>query len=221
MECLKSLDIKIFIAIVAGISTTFTLWVTWLLKNKELKHNVTQEKLKQLYSKEIEVYEDLYALTLEYTRQKYLIGRENLSLKNYIETEHSVYVKVIRNIFNTVNKNIFYISDSLEKKHISLSDNFLKNFKDYKDFENEHPKISPKFVENENEIENGKIRNPLLTEKEKLLDEAQKKFYEENKEEVKKLLEQIEEDFINLRNNYKKEKDTLWQWFTKKCYFII
>lgn len=220
MECLQSLDIKILIIIVGVFSTLVTTLVTIFLKNKELKHNVTQEKLKQLYSKEIEVHEELYALTLEYTRQKYLIGRENLSLKNYIETEHSVYVKVIRNIFNTVNKNIFYISDSLEKKHISLSDNFLKNFKDYKDFENEHTNISPELITHNIELDS-MIENPLLTKKKKLLDEAEQKFYGENKEEIDKLLELIKKDFIKLRNDYKKEKDTLWQWFKKKCYFII
>ncbi len=198
MECLKPLDIKIFIVIVTGISTTFTLWVTWRLKDKELKHNVTQEKLKQLYSKEIEVYEELYALTLEYDRQEYFMGRENLTLKNYIETEHSLYTEVIRNIFNTVNKNIFYISDSLEKEYISLSDKYLKIFKDYKDFHIEHPKINPKFIDDN--IEEGSIiENPLLSKKKELLDEAQQKFYGENQKEIEKLLKLIKDEFITLR----------------------
>ena len=192
--------------IVVAISTFVTMFVsiisTWLLKDKELKHKLTEEKLKQLYLKEIEVYEELYALTLEYDRQEHYICRENFNIKHWEESDYTLHTRVVKKMLSEINKNIFYISQALEEKFIDLGDKYLKDFIEYKNFCSEHPTISPKFIEHD---DGSRIENPLLTKKKDLLDIAQKKFYTDNENEIDELLKLIKKEFKEKRN-YKEQK---------------
>jgi len=217
MECPKPDDIRIFIMIVITVSTFVTIISTWLLKNKELKHKLTEEKLKQIYSKEIEVYEELYTLTLEYDRQEHYIGRENLDIKDWDESDYTLHTRVVEKMLSEINKNIFYISEALEEKFTTLQAKYLKDFIEYKNFRSEYPKISPKFIDH-NTDDGSFMENPLLTKKKELLDKAQKKFYTDNEEEIDNLLKCIKEEFKDKRN-YKDEGKS-YKWLKEKCYFI-
>jgi len=199
VDLFATLSTKEFILLIGFFSTIINVGTLIFLKNEELEHNVTQEKLKQLYSKEIEVYEELYTLSLKYHQQKFSIGRENLELEDFIETEHSLHTEVIRTIFNYINKNLFYISNILEKKFRNLSDKYLKVFKDYKDFDKENPKPEPLLTEIG---EDEKYGFSVANKKKELLDTAQKKFYSENKKEIIELLDLIKKEFKE-KKNYK------------------
>ncbi|MBE0492529.1 MAG: hypothetical protein IBX44_09825 [Sulfurospirillum sp.] len=93
------------------------------LKEKEILQKITLNKQQELFSKEIEIYQQLYLLAIGYNQQKHQIGLQipNAKIIQY-ETDYSVYVPIVRQIFHVMQENIFYMSKKLDTAYQELFD---------------------------------------------------------------------------------------------------
>ncbi len=148
------------------------------LKDKELNQKITQEKQKEIFEKEIETYQHLYSLTIKYLQQKHNIGLY-IPNANIIpnETNYTVYLNILNNIFKYINENIFYISDNLDNSYQRLFDAYEKELFYY------------------NDSRRLNYQKTSTIEEEKLLIDAQEKFYNTNKDNIESFISLIQKEF--------------------------
>lgn len=160
------------------------------LKDKEFSQRVTIEKEKELYGKEIETYQELYALSLKYYEQNPRIGLMLYDKYQQYEEEHNVYIGIVKEIFDSIKENIFYISKELDDKYQVLYIRYIESFQGYS-----------AFLERNEDNYDEKIREQSSS----IYSSLEKKFYEEHNKEIKELLDLIKKEFKEKRN-YKETK---------------
>ena len=148
------------------------------LKEKEILQKITQNKRQELFSKEIEIYQQLYLLAINYNQQKHQIGLQipNAKIIQY-ETDYSVYVPIVRQIFHVMQENIFYMSKKLDIEYQELFNLYEAELMTFSDSRRMNYLESP------------------TTEEEELLLDAQKRFYTKNQKKIEGFIELIKNDF--------------------------
>ncbi|MCK9454721.1 hypothetical protein [Sulfurimonas sp.] len=148
------------------------------LKEKEILQKITLNKQQELFSKEIEIYQKLYLLAINYNQQKHQIGLQipHAKIIQY-ETDYSVYVPIVRQIFHVMQENIFYMSKKLDTAYQELFDLYEAEFMTLSDSRRINYNESP------------------TTEEEELLLDAQKRFYTKNQKKIENFIELIKNDF--------------------------
>lgn len=148
------------------------------LKEKEILQKITLNKQQELFSKEIEIYQKLYLLAINYNQQKYQIGLQIPHAKIiHYETDYSVYVPIVRQIFHVMQENIFYMSKKLDIAYQELFDLYEVELMTFSDSRRINYHESP------------------TTEEEELFLEAQKRFYTKNQKKIENFIELIKNDF--------------------------
>ncbi len=178
-------EIQDFIVLIGVVTPIATMLITAILRTKELSlkekeilQKITLNKQQELFSKEIEIYQQLYLLAINYNQQKHQIGLQipNAKIIPY-ETDYSVYVPIVRQIFHVMQENIFYMSKKLDVAFQELFDLYeaeLMTFSDSRRINyNESPTI----------------------EEEDLLLSAQERFYTKNQKKIESFIELIKNDF--------------------------
>ena len=178
-------EIQDFIVLIGVVTPIATMLITAILRTKELSlkekeilQKITLNKQQELFSKEIEIYQQLYLLAINYNQQKHQIGLQipNAKIIPY-ETDYSVYVPIVRQIFHVMQENIFYMSKKLDvafQEFFDLYEAELMTFSDSRRINyNESPTI----------------------EEEDLLLSAQERFYTKNQKKIESFIELIKNDF--------------------------
>lgn len=155
------------------------------LKEKEILQKITQNKRQELFSKEIEIYQQLYFLAIRYNQQKHQIGLQipNAKIIPY-ETDYSIYVPIVQEIFHVIQENIFYMSKKLDASYQELFDLYESELVTFRDSRRMNYNDSP------------------TIEEEDLFLNGQERFYSKHKKKI--------EDFIKLiKNDFKEKQDVL------------
>jgi hypothetical protein len=161
------------------------------LKEKELSQKITQSKQQELFEKEIDTYQELYALTIEYKEQKHKIGSPNSGSKTIqYRTGYMLFSNAFKSILNCIEKNIFYVSEKLDKAYHELNDAYEMEFASFYNAEEEYDK--------DNNIT--RYEGYCATEEgENLYVKAQEKFYIQNKDKIELILSLIQDEFMKKR----------------------
>ena len=178
-------EIQDFIVLIGVVTPIATMLITAILRTKELSlkekeilQKITLNKQQELFSKEIEIYQQLYLLAINYNQQKHQIGLQipNAKIIPY-ETDYSVYVPIVRQIFHVMQENIFYISKKLDTAYQELFDLYEAELMTFSDSRRMNYHESP------------------TTEEEELLLETQERFYTKNQKKIEGFIELIKNDF--------------------------
>lgn len=164
--------------VITLISTSILKVKELSLKEKEILQKITLNKQQELFSKEIEIYQKLYLLTINYNQQKHQIGLQipHAKIIQY-ETDYSVYVPIVRQIFHVMQENIFYISKKLDTAYQELFDLYEAELMPFSDSRRMNYHESP------------------TTDEEELLLNAQERFYTKNQKKIEGFIELIKNDF--------------------------
>ena len=132
------------------------------LKEKEILQKITLNKQQELFSKEIEIYQKLYLLTINYNQQKHQIGLQipHAKIIQY-ETDYSVYVPIVRQIFHVIQENIFYMSKKLDAAYQELFNLYEAELMTFSDSRRINYHESPTTDEEELLLENEALRCEL------------------------------------------------------------
>lgn len=178
-------EIQDFIVLIGVVTPIATMLITAILRTKELSlkekeilQKITLNKQQELFSKEIEIYQQLYLLAINYNQQKHQIGLQipNAKIIPY-ETDYSVYVPIVRQIFHVMQENIFYMSKKLDVAFQELFDLYEAELMTFSDSRRINYNESP------------------TTEEEELLLNAQERFYTKNQKKIEDFIELIKNDF--------------------------
>lgn len=173
------------IVVIGAITPLLTIYITAKLrekeislKEKEIQQKITLNKQQELFSKEIEMYQELYLLAIKYEQQKHQINLEipNAKVIQY-ETDFSLYVYVVEEIFHLMKENIFYVNDKLDSSYRKLFDLYEREFVSY----NNRRRLN--------------YHDAPTTEEEELHLNAQKRFYNKNRTKIEDFIEQIKVEF--------------------------
>lgn len=164
--------------VITLISTSILKVKELSLKEKEILQKITLNKQQELFSKEIEIYQKLYLLAINYNQQKYQIGLQipHAKIIQY-ETDYSVYVPIVRQIFHVMQENIFYMSKKLDAAYQELFNLYEAELMTFSDSRRINYNESP------------------TTDEEELLLNAQERFYTKNQKKIEGLIELIKNDF--------------------------
>lgn len=194
---------KEILALLGGITSLVALIFTFYakikdvkIKEQELKLKITLDKQKELFSNKIETYQQLYPFCILFYSEDYQIERltedneydeeeeGNITYQGVRKLEeYEIKMKFIDDIFTIIENNIFYVSNELEGIYGDLYQYYNSSFNDYY---------------------NGHINNYCGSAKKDEYDfnSARKKFYDEHKEKIKKMVDLIRGDFLDLRTKY-------------------
>ena len=195
---------KELLAIISGLSGLIALIITFYskyrdsnIRDKEIelrkeqisidkKYQISKETYQKLFEQKINVYEKLYIEINKFRKQLYDVGRYFDVDDGYGRptmeqlTVEDVSVSTLRNIFKTVQKNHFVVSNELMKSYMNLYDLYRNHTADF-DFM----------------LDVGDYGNPDETKAE--WEKVQTRFYEKYKKSIDDFFNQIDIEIIEMK----------------------